>query len=61
MNQLLLHKLVFQVVLMVKNQSDNGRDIRDSSLIPSSGRFAAGEHGNPLQYSCLKNPLDRRV
>ena len=28
----------------------------DASLIPRSGRFPGGGHGNPLQYSCLKNP-----
>ena len=31
----------------------------DVSLIPGSGRFPAGGHGNPLQYSCLENPMDR--
>ena len=31
----------------------------DSVLIPGSGRFPGGGHGNPLQYSCLKNPMDR--
>ena len=34
-------------------------DIRDASLIPGSGRSPGGGHGNPLQYSCLKNPMDR--
>ena len=31
----------------------------DRSLIPGSGRFPGGGHGNPLQYSCLENPMDR--
>ena len=31
----------------------------DSSLIPGSGRSPGGGHGNPLQYSCLENPMDR--
>ena len=35
------------------------RDIRDLGLIPGSGRSQGGGHGNPLQYSCLENPLDR--
>ena len=35
------------------------RDIRDSSLIPGSGKSPGRGHGNPLQYSCLENPLDR--
>ena len=31
----------------------------DLSSIPGSGRFPGEENGNPLQYSCLKNPMDR--
>ena len=31
----------------------------DRSLIPGSGRSPGGGHGNPLQYSCLENPMDR--
>ena len=31
----------------------------DSSSIPGSGRFPGGRHDNPLQYSCLENPMDR--
>ena len=48
-----------QVVLMVKNPPANARDIKDVGLIPGSGRSPGGEHGNPLQYSCLENPMDR--
>ena len=33
-------------------------DIRDVGLIPEWGSSPAGGHGNPLQYSCLKNPID---
>ena len=33
-------------------------DIRDASPIPGLGRSPGGQHGNPLQYSCLKNPMD---
>ena len=43
---------------MVKNLSANAGDIRDSNSIPGSGRFPGGGHGNPLQYSCLGNPID---
>ena len=32
---------------------------RDLDLIPGLGRSPGGEHGNPLQYSCLENPMDR--
>ena len=34
-------------------------DIRDTGLIPGSGRTPGGGHGNQLQYSCLENPMDR--
>ena len=43
---------------MVKNWPANTGDIRDDSSIPGSGRCSGGEHGNPLQYSCLENPID---
>ena len=39
----------------------NARDIRDAGLIPGSGRSPGGGDGNPLQYYCLENPLDRGV
>ena len=32
---------------------------REKGLIPGSGRSPGGGHGNPLQYSCLENPMDR--
>ena len=44
---------------MVKNPPANAGDIRDLGSIPGSGRSPGGEHGNPLQYSCLENPMDR--
>ena len=44
---------------MVKNQPANAEDIRNSGLIPESGRSPGGGHGNPLQDSCLENPMDR--
>ena len=31
----------------------------DRGLIPGLGRYPGGGHGNPLQYSCLENPMDR--
>ena len=48
-----------QVVLVVKNPPANAGDIRNVGLIPGSGRSPGGEHGNPLQHSCLENPMDR--
>ena len=44
---------------MVKNLPANPGDIRDVGLIPESGRSPGGGHGNPLQYSCLENLMDR--
>ena len=48
-----------QVVLMVKNPPANAGDIRETGSIPESGRSPWGGHANPLQYSCLENPMDR--
>ena len=48
-----------QMVLVVNNPLANAGDIRDVGLIPGSGRSPGGGHGNPLQYSCLGNPMDR--
>ena len=48
-----------QVVLVVKNLPANAGDVRDMGLIPGSGRFPGEGNGNPLQYSCLENPMDR--
>ena len=47
-----------QVALVLKNPSANEGDIRDTALIPGSGRSPGGGQGNPLQYSCLENPMD---
>ena len=48
-----------EVVLVVKSMPANAGDIRDMGSVPGSGRFPGGGHGNPLQYSCLENPMDR--
>ena len=48
-----------QVALGVESLPASAGDIRDAGLIPGSGRFPGGEHGNPLQYSCLETPMDR--
>ena len=39
----------------------NAGDLRDTGSIPGSGRSPVGGHGNPLLYSCLENPVDRRA
>ena len=44
---------------MVKNPPTNAGDIKDTGSIPGLGRSLGGGHGNPLQYSCLENPMDR--
>ena len=44
---------------MVKNPPANAREERDADLIPGSGRSPGVGNGNPLQYSCLENPIDR--
>ena len=46
---------------MVKNLPANAGDVRDVDLIPGSGRSPGGGNDNPLQYSCLENPMDREA
>ena len=46
---------------MVKNLSANSGGTRDADSIPGLGRAPGGGHGNPLQYSCLENSMDRGV
>ena len=47
------------MTLVVKNPPANAGDIRDTGLIPRSGRSPGAGHGSPLQSSCLENPMDR--
>ena len=46
---------------MVKNPPANAGDTGDTGSIPGLGRSPGGGNGNPLQYSCLENPMDRRA
>ena len=48
-----------QVALVVKNLPANAGDAREVGSIPGSGRSPGEGNGNPLQYSCLENPMDR--
>ena len=48
--------LVFPGGSVIKNPAANAGDM---GLIPESGRSSGGRSGNPLHYSCLKNPMDR--
>ena len=47
------------MALEVKNSSVNAGDIRNVGSIPGSGGSPGIGHGNPLQYPCLENPMDR--
>ena len=47
------------MVLAEKNPPSNAGDIRDAGSIPGLGRSPGGGKSNPLQYSCLENPMDR--
>ena len=46
---------------LVKNLPANAGGARNKGLIPGSGRAPGERNGNPLQYSCLENPMDRGV
>ena len=50
---------VSQVILVLKNLLANAGDVRNTTLIPGSGRSPGGGPGHLLQYSCLENPMDR--
>ena len=52
-------KRAYQVALEVKKPPAYAGDSRDTNSIPGSGRSPGGGHGNPLQYSCLENPMAR--
>ena len=47
------------MMLVIKSPSDNAREVRDAGSIPGLGRSLGGGHGNPLQCSCLENPMVR--
>ena len=50
---------VAQVVLVVKSLPASAGDVKDTGSFPGSGRSLGGGNGNPLQYSCLENSMDR--
>ena len=56
-----LYQVGFPGDVVVKNPPVNAGDIRDMDLIPESGRSPGEGHGNPLRYSFLENPMDRRA
>jgi len=49
----------FWGALVVKNLLASAGDIKDTGSFPGSGWYPGGGNGNPLQYSCLENPMDR--
>ena len=55
----LYSKRASQVVLVVKNTPSSAGNVRDLGLIPGLGRSPGEGNGNPLQYSCLENPMDK--
>ena len=63
--QFLIHKIQIlspwasQVALLVKYPPTSAGDPGDLGSIPGSGRSPGGGRGNPLQYPCLENPMDR--
>ena len=46
---------------VVKNPPANVGDVRDMGSFSGSGRYRGRGHSNPLQYSCLENPMDREA
>ena len=50
-----------QVALVVKNPPANAGNLRGASSIPGLARSPGGGHGNPLQYACLGNPMDKEA
>ena len=50
-----------QVALVVKSPPANSRVMRHTGLIPCSGRSPGERNCNPVQYSCLENPMNRGV
>ena len=55
------YKWASQEALVVKNLPANAGVARDTGLIPGLGGSPGEENGNPLHYSCLGNPKDRRA
>ena len=56
-SDLLMKDRASKVALVVKNLSANAGDVRDTGS--RLGRSPEGGHGNPFQFSCLENPMDR--
>ena len=59
MNLSMKAKCYSQVTLVIKNLPASAGEVRNVDYLPGSGRSPEGRHGNPLQYSCLENPMDK--
>ena len=58
-NTLRSSTFTFWASLVALDGKESACHVGDLGLIPGLGRSPGGEHGNPLQYSCLENPKDR--
>ena len=54
-----LNRYILQGASLGISNKESSCNTRDVGLIPESGRSPGGGHGNPPQYSCLENPMDR--
>ena len=61
LEDIMISEIAFQVPLEVKNPPASEANARNMGSISGLGRFPGGEHGNPLQYSCLENSMHRGV
>ena len=59
MNNVFRNLDLIYLAVVVKNTPDNAGDIRVLGLVPDLGRSPGGQHGIPLRYSCLGNPMDK--
>ena len=57
---ILLEKNILKIIFPGGLDGKEACDVGDLGLIPGLGRSPGGEHGNPLQYSCLENPHGQR-
>ena len=57
----MVHNMGFPGSAVIKSLPASAGGTRDVGLIPGSGRAPGGGSGNPLQYSCLGNPMDREA
>ena len=55
------HTQYSYMVLVVKNPPVNAGDLRDTNSIPGPGKSSGEGNDNPLPYSCLENPMDKRA